>query len=177
MSSRKRETTWVGGGVIIEPETDASTGTDEITQLIPAAALGAAVKSERTQFRIDSIYLHFHIHRILLTALDACSFLVYQMAPQENSLQPAMALDALSTLPRMYQRKNIMMHGPLPVPPLLAAGDLLSFQTDDRVLVASHQFRANRKHDTAKEVLCLVINSDVSVVLRIFVQWRILLSW
>ncbi len=175
--SRKRETTWVGGGVIIEPETDGSTGTDEITQLIPAAPLGAAVQSNRTQFRIDAIYLQFHIRRILITTMDACSFLVYQMAPQENSLQPAMALDALSVLPRMYQRKNILMQGPLPVPPLLGASDLLTFVVNDEIKTAQFQFKANRKHDTSKEVLCLVINSDVSVVLRVFVQWRILLSW
>ncbi len=172
--SSKKQYSWLGDGQIIEPQTDASTASSDVIQLIPSIPTGDLANT-RTRFLIEAIYLNFSISRILTTTFDALGFLVYQMAPQEGQQNPALALDAISTEDRLYARKNIMMMAPLPVPPIISleAGIL----TNDEIKVSHHEYQANRKHDTASQVLCMTLNSDVSVVTRVFCQWRILVSW
>ncbi len=173
---KKHRTSWLGGSLLMNPETDAGTTTAEVAQLIPPQQ-AAEVVGDRTSFVIEAIYMHFSIRRVSLAQPDALGFMVYQSMVSEAGNLPVLALDALSTTPREYSRKNIMMMAPLPVPPLLGAGDLLSFQTDDRIITEHHEFQAMRKHDTASQVLCMTINSDISLVVRIFAQWRILIGW
>ena len=72
----KRNYSWIGGAQNIEPETDASTSTTEVIQLIPPQQV-ATVVGARTEMLIEAIYLHFSIHRLLITEVDALAFLVY----------------------------------------------------------------------------------------------------
>ncbi len=171
---KRKSTFWVGGGEIREPETDASTSTGEVIQLLPAVVRTANLGPD-TSVVIEAIYLHFHIHRILTTVFDALGFMVWISNVTETSELPVQSLDALSTDDRAYANKNILMMEPLPVPPNLNSGDLLSAAVNDEIYVSSHQFRASRKLDRASNVLCLNLNSDVSAVTRVFCQWRILL--
>jgi len=196
MSKRKR-TQWFGGGQVIEPETDASTSTAEVLQLIPSIQTGELAQ-EVSEFTIEAIYLHFSIRRILISAIDALGFLVYQgevveggnnpaqaldalaQAPREYSNKRIMmmeALDALAQAPREYSNKRIMMMAPLPVPPILGTSDLLAFTTDSQVLVAHHEFQASRKHNRSNTILCMTVNCDISVATRIFCQWRVLVNF
>ncbi len=172
----KRKTSWVGGAQLVIPETDAGTTPSEVVQLIPPQLSTESV-GDRTKFVVEAIYLHFSIRRILNSNPDACGFLVWQAAVNESNEFPAQSLDALSLQRRAYANKNIMMMAPLPIPPLLGASDLASFTTNDAVLVAHHEFQASRKHDTASQVLAMNVNCDISLVLRVFCQWRILLAW
>ncbi len=171
-----RKTTWVGGANLRIPETDAGTTPSEVIQLIPPQ-LFADAATARTKFVIEAIYLHFSIRRILLSAVDSLGFIVWQSPVNESNDFPVQSLDALSLNSRAYANPDIMMMAPLPVPPLLGAGDLATFQTNDEVLVASKEFQASRKHDTARQVLCLNVNSDISLVFRVFCQWRVLIAW
>ncbi len=170
---------WIGGAKSMEPQTDASTATTDVIQLIPAVPTGGAAGDTllRTRFLIEAIYLHFSVVRVLTTDFDALGFLVYQIPPVEASNLPSLALDALSLNPRLYARKNIMMMAPLEVPPVLGASDLATFTLSGRHMVAHHEYQAMRKHDTASQVLAMTINSDVSVVVNVFAQWRVLVSW
>ncbi len=172
----RKQVEWVGGGVIKEPETDASTAIGEIIQMIPAKPV-ADPSGTRDIFVIDAIYLHFSIHRILTTTFDALGFMVWQEPVQEGSNNPIQSLDALSTTARLYSNKRIMMMAPLPVPPLLGTSDLLAFTVNDEIKTASFEFQASRKHDRSNTVLCLGLNSDVSLVTRVFCQWRVLASY
>ncbi len=172
----KKTYSWLGGGEIIEPQTDASTATSDVIQLIPAQPV-AAVTNERTRFLIEAIYLNFSVARILTTTFDALGFLVYQIPPIEDSANPSLALNAISTSDRLYSRKNIMMMAPLPVPPVLSNGSTGAVFTSDEIKVSHHEYQANRKHDTASQILAMTVNSDVSVVTRVFCQWRVLVSW
>ncbi len=70
-----------------------------------------------------------------------------------------------------------MMMAPLPVPRTVLSGDLLSAIVDQEVKVVHHEYQAMRKHDRANQILALAVNSDVSVVLNVFCQWRVLVSW
>ncbi len=171
---KRKSTFWVGGGVIREPETDVSISTGDVIQLLPAV-LRTANLGPDTSVVIEAIYLHFHIHRILITPLDALGFLVWISNVTETSELPVQSLDAISVDDRAYANKNILMMEPLPVPPVLNSGDLLSAAVNDEVIVSSHQFRASRKLDRASNVLAMNLNSDVSSVTRVFCQWRILL--
>ncbi len=173
---KQREYQWLGGGQLIVPETDASTTTAEVIQLIPAQPTSEVVGG-RTQFLIEAIYLNFSIRRETITELDALGFLVYQGALAEGGSTPAQALDALSTLDRSYSNKAIMMQCPLPVPKIALSGDLLSATTDAEIKVMHHEYQAKRKHDRSAQVLCMTVNSDVSSVCSVFVQWRVLVSW
>ncbi len=172
--SSKKQYKWVGGGEVIQPVPDSSTATSDVIQLIPAQPV-AAPQNERTGFLIEAIYLNFSIQRILTTTFDALGFLVYQIPPIEDSANPSLALDALSTSSRLYARKNIMMMAPLPVPPILTleAGVI----TSDEIKTSHHEYQANRKHDTASQILAMTLNTDLSDVTRVFCQWRVLLSF
>ncbi len=172
----KREYQWLGGGQIVVPETDASTTTAEVVQLIPPQPTSEVVGG-RTQFLIEAIYINFSIRRELITELDALGFLVYQGSLAEGGSTPTQALDALSTLDRSYSNKAIMMQCPLPVPGIALSGDLLSATTDAAVLIVHQEYQAKRKHDRSAQVLCMTINSDVSSVVSVFAQWRVLVSW
>ncbi len=172
----KRNYNWIGGAQNIEPETDAGTTTTEVIQLIPPQQTSTIVGA-RTDLLIEAIYLHFSVHRLLITEVDAMAFLVYQSPIAEGGNVPAQALDALTLVDRDMANKKIMMHAPLPVPRIALSGDLLSGTVTEEVLVAHHEYQAMRKHDRASQVLCLTVNSDVSVVLNVFCQWRVLVSW
>ncbi len=176
MARNKKAYSWLGGGENIEPMGDASTATTELIQLIPAQPVADTVGA-RTQFLIEAIYLHFSIHRLLITELDACGFIVWQAPVTEASNLPAQSLDALSTTDRLYANKRIMMMAPLPVPPIFLSGDLVSATVDERVMTSSHEYQAMRKHDRSNTVLAMAVNSDVDIVLSVFCQWRVLVSW
>ncbi len=172
----KKVYSWLGGGQSIDPKTDASTSTADVIQMIPVQPV-AELQNQRSRFLIEAMYLHFSVVRQGITTFAQLGFMVYQIPPIEDSPNPSLALDALSTSPRLYARKNIMMMAPLPCPPTLAASDLLSFTPNDAILVAHHEYQANRKHDTASQLLCMTVNSDVDDVATVFCQWRILVSW
>ncbi len=172
----KRRKQWVGGSDLIVSATDASTAVSDITEMIPAELSTAAV-GQNTQCLIEAIYLKFSIRRLLITSFDALGFMVWVANVAETGNTPVQALNALSTTARTYGNKNIMMMAPLPVSPLLAASDLLTFVPNDEILVADHEYQANRKLDRSNQVLSLTVNSDVDAVVQVFAQWRVLLTY
>ncbi len=176
MARKEKEYQWFGGGQNIEPKTDASTTIAEVIQLIPVVPTTEVVGG-RTRFLIEAMYLHFSIHRLLISEIDALGFLVWQSQVTELSTTPTQTLNALSLDDRFYSNKRIMMMAPLPVPPLLASGDLATAIPDERVLVAHHDYQAMRKHDRSNQVLAMIVNCDVSVATSVFCQWRVLVSW
>ncbi len=176
MPRNKRSYQWVGGGQIIVPKTDASSTVGAIMQLAPAISRTVS-EVGRTECLIEAIYIHVSTHRILTTSLDAAGLIVWVSNVSEASQNPVQSLDALSLDVRAYANKNILVLEPLVVPPILASGDLLSVTTDDQVVTHKATFQATRKLDRAQQVLCLQINTDVSDVIRCFVQARVLLSY
>ncbi len=176
MARNKRSYQWVGGGEIMTPKTDVSSAVGEIFQLAPAISR-TVPEVGRTDCLIEAIYIHVSTHRLLTVSLDALGLIVWVSNVSEASNNPVQTLDALATDARAYSNKNILIMEPLVVPPILASGDLLSVTTDDRILTHKATFQATRKLDRAQNVLCLQLNSDVSDVVRCFVQARVLLSY
>ncbi len=162
-------------GQLVIAETRAGTSVADVVQMIPGVPI-ADDAGARTKFLIEAMYLHFSVHRILITEVDALGFLVYQGNMSDSGNNPVQALDALSLEDRLYTRKQLMMMGPLPVPPIIFDG-VSAFTTQEQVQVASFEYQANRKHDRSQQVLCLTVNCDVSLVVRVFCQWRVLVSW
>ncbi len=173
---KKRPGQWIGGGQNIEPETQGSTAVSEVIQMIPGQAI-ATVLGERTKLMVEAIYLHFSIHRLLINEVDALGFLVWVAQLQEAGNSPVQVLDALDTSDRVYSNKAIMMMAPLPFPGVNASGDLITNQITQEGMVAHHEFQASRKIDRSSEVLCLTVQSDVSVVFSVFCQWRAWVTW
>ncbi len=172
----KRSKQWVGGGQVIESQTDGSTSTSDIIKLVEPIPR-ATIQGADSKVLVEAIYLHFSTHRLLATTLDALGFMVYTQQVSESTELPLQALDALSTDRRLYSNNQILMMQPLKVPPILAASDLLSVLVNRETSVEHHDYQATRKLDRAAQVLCLTVNSDVSDVVRCFVQWRVLLSY
>lgn len=168
--------TWVGGGQIIEPETDAGTTPSELLVLVPPIQTSEIVGGPQSCL-IEAIYLNFSLRRILNSAVDAVTFLAYVGDLADNSNLVSTALNSQSLNDRLYSRKDIMMMGQLAVPPLLAASDLLSFTTSEEVMVSHHEYQASRKLNRASQSVVLAVNADISVAVRVFVQWRVLLSY
>lgn len=167
---------WVGGAQLKSVETDVGTAIGDVIQMIPSTPVANAVGT-RDKFVIDAIYMHFSIRRLLTTTVDSLGFIVWQESVQEGTNNPIQSLDALSTTSRLYSNKRIMMMKPLPVPPLLGTSDLLAFTVNDEVLTASFEYQASRKHDRSSQVLCLISNCDVSDVVQVFAQWRVLCTY
>ncbi len=176
MSRNKRSYQWVGLGQIIVPKTDASSTVGAVMQLAPAISR-TVPEVGRTDCLIQAMYIHVSSHRILTTSFDAMGLVVWVANVSEASQNSAQSLDALSLDSRAYSNKNILVLEPMAVPPVLASGDLATVTTDDRVLTHKATFQASRKLDRAQQVLCLQINTDVSDVMRCFVQARVLLSY
>ncbi len=172
----KRKYQWVGGGQNIEPETDASTVPTELISLVPALPTTISAGQD-TNCLVEAIYMHFSIHRLLITEVDALGFLVWVANRKENSDEAVQALDALSLADISYANKNIMMMAPLPVPRIALSSDLLSGTVTEEVLVSSHEYQATRKLERSTEMVVMAVNCDVSVVLSVFCQWRVLLSY
>lgn len=172
----KRRTQWIGGGQNIEPETDASTIPAELIQLLPPLQT-ATIAGLPSKVVVEAIYLNFSVHRLLTAEVDALGFLVWVANRQENSNLPVQALDALSLIDTSYANPHIMMMAPLPVPPVTHSSDLGAVAADLRVDVAHHEFQANRGVDRAQEMVVMSVNCDVSVVLSVFCQWRMLLAY
>ncbi len=175
MARKNKEYQWIGGGQLVVAETRASTSVADVVQLIPGVPI-ADDAGARNKFLIEAMYLHFSVHRALITEVDALAFLVYQSNMSDSGNNPLAALDALSLEDRLYGRKQLMMMGPLPVPAIIFDG-VSAFTTQEQVLVASYEYQAKRKHDRGQQVLCMTVNCDVSLVCRVFCQWRVLVSW
>ncbi len=176
---KRREKQWVGGSKLVTPETDAGTTVANIVRLVEPIPL-ADVQGKQSKCLIEAIYLHFSVRRAgagQLAAPDALGFMVYLQQVSETSDLPLQALDSLSLQARAYGNANILMWSNLPVPPLLGTSDLLAFAPSDEVMTDHHDYQANRKFDRAGQVLCMTINSDISLVVRVFAQWRVLLSY
>ncbi len=172
----KRNYSWTGGGQVIVPEPDSSTSVSELIELVPA--LQANEEGGRpSNCLIEAIYLHFSIQRILVSTFDALGFIVYVDNVAEGGNTPTQALDALSTNARSYGNKGILMMAPLPVPPVLGAGDLATFTTSEEIKTSSHEYKATRKLDRQGQVLCMAVNTDLTATARVFCQWRVLLSY
>ncbi len=176
MARSKRSYQWVGGGEILTPKTDASSAVGDVFQIAPAISRTVA-EVGRTDCLISAIYVHISTHRLLTTSFDALGLIVWVANVSEGSANPVQTLDALAVDVRAYSNKNILIMEPLEVPPVLASSDLLSVTTDDRIMTHKATFQATRKLDRGQQVLCLQLNSDVSDVVRCFVQVRALLSY
>lgn len=171
-----RQGQWLGGAKLITVEGQADTAVGELTQMIPGTPI-ADVAGERTKLTIEAIYLHFSLSRLLTTTVQACSFLVWMSRMIESGNNPIQGLNALELTSRPWGNKAIMMTGPLAIPPVLAQSDLAAFVTSEEHMVSSHEFQASRKMDRASEVLTLTVNCDTSLVLQVFAQWRIWVTW
>ncbi len=174
MARKKKEYQWMGGGQLVTVETRAGTSVADVVQMIPGVPI-ADEAGVRTNFLIEAMYLHFHVKRLLITDFDALAFLVYQGNMSDSGNNPVQSLDALSTEDRLYSRKQLMMMGPLPVPPVISSEAV--FTTQEEIKVVSFEYQAKRKHDRSQQVLCMTVNADVSLVVQVFCQWRVLVSW
>ncbi len=176
MARKNRSYQWVGGSQVITPKTDVSSTVGAVFQLAPAISR-TVPELGRTECLIEAMYIHISTHRILTTSFDAAGLIVWLANVSEGSANPTQTLDGLSVDPRAYANKNILVLEPLAVPPVLASSDLATVTTSEEVKVHKATFQATRKFDRAQQVLCLQINTDVSDVIRCFVQARVLLSY
>ncbi len=176
MGRSKRSYQWVGAGSNLASVPDASTAVSDVVQLVPAIKRTDPTVG-RTDCLIEAIYIHVSTRRDDVGIVDALGLIVWVGNVAEASANPVQSLDALSTDVRAYANKGILILEPIAVPPLLASGDLVSATPSDAVLVSKHTFRASRKLDRGHNVLCAVINCDLSGEVNCFLQARVLLSY
>ncbi len=177
MGRSKKSLQWVGGGVIKEAESDGSTTPSEVIQLVPAIPIADA-QGAPAKCVIKAVYLHFSSRRILLSQIDAFGFIMWVANRQENSDLPIQSLNAIATASGPYANKAILLNAPLNVPPVIlqnSTGPI--FNTGDGLIAEHHTYEAERRLDRNSQILCLNLNSDLSVVMRTFVQWRVLLAY
>lgn len=158
------------------PKIDASSAASDVFQIVLAIPC-TSDPIGRTSCLIEAIYLYISFHREEITALDAFGLICWIANISEGSDNPSQMLDAISTTSRAYANKNIMILEPIPAAPILGTSDLLAFSTNNETTVFKHTFQATRKLDRANQSVCVQLNSDVSDVMRCFVQARVLLSY
>ncbi len=176
MARSKRKYVWVGGGQIILPVTDASTSVGDVMEIVPAIPRTSELGAD-TSCLVEALYINVSTHRLTLDSLDAAGVIVWTANVVEGGDSPAQTLDAISTDSRAYANKNIMVMAPLEVPPVIPVGNAATFATSEATVVSHFEYQATRKLDRSNQVLALTINTDVSDVLRCFVQVRCLLSY
>ncbi len=176
MARSKRSYQWVGDGVIFTPVPDVSVSVGGIMQILPALTSSSNPEG-RTQVLLEALYVRISTRRVGINAVDAAGVVVWVANVSEGSNNPVQSLDALSTQSRAYANKNILILEQLPVPPILASGDLLTAIASEETMVSEHRYNARRKIDRSNQVLSLMVNCDVSDEVRCFVQVRALLSY
>ncbi len=144
--------------------------------MLPAVGRTDDIQS-RTTALIEAIYVHISTRRETTDILNAAGMICWLANVSEGSDNPSQTLDALAVDSRAYSNKNILIMEPLAVPPMLGAGDLLSVIPSEEIITSKHTYQASRKIDRSQQVLCMMLNSDVSSVLNCFVQFRVLLSY
>ncbi len=176
MAKSKRRYVWVGKGELLTPVTDASTSVGNVMEIVPAILRTSALGAD-TNCLVEALYINVSTRRSGVTTFDAAGLIVWTANVVEGGDSPAQTLDALSLDDRAYANKNIMVMAPLEVPPILGASDLATFIQNDEIRTTHLEYQAKRKLDRSNQVLALIINTDVSSVIRCFVQVRCLLSY
>jgi len=176
MARRKRKYIWVGGGQIILPVPDTFTSVGDIMEIVPAIPRTSELGGD-TQCLIEALYIHVSTQRLLISNFDACGIIVWTANVVEGGDSPAQTLDALSLDGRAYANKNILVLAQISVPPVIPVGDAATFATSDELRTSTFEYQATRKLDRSNQVLSLIINTDLTGVVRCFVQVRCLLSY
>lgn len=144
--------------------------------MLPAIARTADVQ-QRTSALIEAVYVHISTTRVLISPMFSLGLIVWLGNVSEGSDNPSQTLDALATDSRAYSNKNILIMEPIPVPPILASGDLVTATTSEEIRTSKHTYQASRKIDRAQQVLCMQVNGEVASVVNCFIQFRVLLSY
>ncbi len=173
---KRRRLQWVGGAESIDTATDANTAVGDLILMITALDR-TADQGQPSKCLIEAIYLKMSTRRLLTTTMAALTYMVWLANVSEGSDLPIQALNSQSLDARAYGNSDILMHGALDVPPLLGTSDLLAFTVNDEIKATDAEFQATRKFDRSRQILTLVVNSDVDAMCRVFCQWRVLLSY
>lgn len=160
----------------MDTATDANTSTTDVIQMVTALDRTADM-GQPSKCLIEAIYLKASIRRLLTTTMASLTYMVWLGNVSEGSDLPIQALNSQSLDARAYGNSDILMHSAMPVPPLLGTSDLLAFTVNDEIRAEAYEFQATRKFDRSRQILCLVANSDVDAMVRVFFQWRVLLSY
>ena len=169
--SIKKAYKWCGTGQTRTVETAVSTSTAEVLILCPVVSIAAYndVVVERT-------ILNFAIRRELTSDVLALAAMVCVQPIVTGGILPVQVLDALSTDDADYGAKNILHWESLPIPALLEAFDG-GGKISGEVAHVQWDIPVKRRLNRERELLTLNINSDVTAVIKVFMQSRVLLSY
>jgi len=160
---------WCGGAIVRTVESFPNTAQNEIIVLCDTVG-----DDSYSDCVIERSIIMFHIHRALNTTLDGfAGVLAIQKNDQSIPAEPVQVLDALSLIPAEYSNRDILHWAPLPVPPTMSTGTTLNRETVPVVW----DIKMRRKLHRSNEMLTLSMNTDITAVIRVFVQHRVLLSY
>ena len=169
--STKKSFKWCGTGQTRSPETAVSTTAAEVLILCPVVSIAAY-----NDVVVERSIINFSIRRELTSDVLALAALLSVQPIVQGGILPVQVLDALSTDDADYGAKNILHWESLPIPALLEAFDG-GGKISGEVKHIQWDVPVKRRLNRERELLTLNINSDVSSVLNIFMQSRVLLSY
>ena len=159
---------WYGGFSSAEVLTVASTGVGGITQLRPAHG---SLDADRSVV-IKRIILSMSVRRVLISAID-CAMWAVSVGQTDSSGNPTDVLELLDTDPFVMANKALLQVGSLPVPPIIYS---TTREVDRSVVVVDYDFKVNRRVDLAREAILMQLNADVSGVITVCTNWRMLVQ-
>ena len=168
----KKSYKWCGTGQTRVVETAVSTTTAELLILCPVVSIAAY-----NNVIIERTIINFSIRRDTAGDILALAAMVCVQPVATGTALPVQSLDALDTSDAAYGAGNILHWEALPVPALVydSTGDTM--RVDGSVDHVQWDIPVKRKLNRERECLVLTINSDVSSVVKVFMQSRVLLLY
>ena len=165
---------WCGHQSVQTLETSVATAASEIILL--CAFLGDT--NQQSTVTVERIIMSFLIHRILATEFDACAFVVAIQETVPATGAPVTVINPLDTAADNFTLglKQILMTGLLGWPPVILRADDTS-KENSAGMYQSFEFNGRRKLNRMNHAVTLTVNTDVTAVLRMFVQTRVLLRF
>jgi len=166
----KKTVKWCGDSVL--QTILAGAVVNDVIQLCPT--VGVDIASDVVH---QVSHIHLHIKRLLVSALDGFAYVVWSGKVLVGTGTPVQALDPLSLDAFDWADADIMLHGALPVPPIISAGNTGVAEVDASVIPVHIEVKAKRRFSRVNHGIFMAISADVSSVMSVFIQHRTLLSY
>jgi len=166
---------WCGHAAVqtVLPQTSQTTA----TPMLLCPSIG--VTGLQGEVIIERIILNFLTHRLLTDDLDGYGFLVSKQKTIPATGLPTEILNPLETTADNFEfgNKDLLLQGLLMVPECTIRSDTQALKINGRGEQQSYEFNGRRRLERLNQALTLTLAADVSSVVRVFVQSRVLLRY
>lgn len=165
----KRRGKWVGDLSVHDLQAGPDVAT--IIQVVPTVT-----DESLSDVVLETCHIHLNIERILVTAIDACGYVIWLGKVLVGTTTPAQGLDPLSLVSGAWADADILLQGLLPVPPVNVNGFDGVKQINHSLAHVQLQVKSKRRFNRVNHGIFMAIACDVDNVVRVTTVRRSYLS-